>query len=72
VIRTNAVIQKLENFVSQESNLMGDFVKELRSYVEQNVPKKFFKKYSFSSEIKWEEISKEERETSNEDISHMS
>lgn len=59
LLKANSLVRNLENYVGQESNLMSDFMKELKIFIENNLPRKFFRKFSHSSEIKQEEISKE-------------
>ena len=56
MLRTNATVQKLENYVAQESNLMGDFVKEIKHYVEKHVHKKIIKLYTSDGQWKKEDL----------------
>jgi hypothetical protein len=54
--------------VAQESNMMGDFCKELKGFVDKHVSKKIIKLYSPEGEWKQEAVINEEKAIGQEEI----
>lgn len=66
--RTIAIIQKIENYIAEESNMMGDFIRDLKAFVDKHVHKKILKLYSSDSVWKQKTLINEEKAINQEDI----